>query len=369
MQPTDEHLDAAIDDAKRTEEEREARKRDAQEQLKLYKLKQQLRTEKLARKELLRELKLSEERVELLAATQVAEVEIPPIEVPKVRKKGTKVAATVSMCSDWHVEQNVDPIKVDGLNEFNLEIAERRIDRLITLTIDQYHRDSKQHKILQTVLAFLGDLISGYIHEELKERNYLAPAPAMIFVQRKARQFIETLKVETAIERIDVPCVSGNHDRSTKKKRIDSGPENSFAWMMYQTLAEIYQGDPRVNIHAPAANTIYQMIFGRRWRLVHLDQCNYKSGVGGVGVPVLRKVNKWNETRNAYMTIGGHFHEANFLAGHTIINNCLVGYDSFAEWIGARYSAPAQLNLLVTPEEGLMGIRSLQLDKDMREVA
>lgn len=43
---------------------------------------------------------------------------------------GAASATAFAICSDWHVEENVTAASVNGLNEFNLKIAEQRIDKL-----------------------------------------------------------------------------------------------------------------------------------------------------------------------------------------------------------------------------------------------
>ena len=47
----------------------------------------------------------------------------------KVAKETDAEATFVAVASDWHVEETVEGKTINGLNEFNLDIAEQRLNR------------------------------------------------------------------------------------------------------------------------------------------------------------------------------------------------------------------------------------------------
>src|SRR5712671_4747273 len=42
---------------------------------------------------------------------------------PREIKSGAREATWVALASDWHIEETVDPAKVNGVNSYNLTIA------------------------------------------------------------------------------------------------------------------------------------------------------------------------------------------------------------------------------------------------------
>ena len=101
------------------------------------------------------------------------EVKSQPFQIYKFKpfstKKGHRYA--VALFSDAHIEETVTPESVNFLNEYNLEIAERRIEN--------YFRNLAaclaQDDVNELIFASLGDTISGYIHQELEQTNQLSP--------------------------------------------------------------------------------------------------------------------------------------------------------------------------------------------------
>ena len=80
----------------------------------------------------------------------------------------------------------MDPATVNGMNEFNLEIAEQRIDKLWNKAMQLLESSRSFYSNLDDVVLWLGgDLINGYIHEENLETNSLGPAEAIGFVQER----------------------------------------------------------------------------------------------------------------------------------------------------------------------------------------
>ena len=136
---------------------------------------------------------------------------------------GRGKATAVLCCNDWHAEGCVTRESVGGANEFNLKITDRRIRKTWRKAL--YLPDFARHisNIRELVIWLGGDLISGTIHEELEESNFLGPAEAVLYVQDHLASGIDLLRREAKVDAITVVTSYGNHGRTTRKRRISTG--------------------------------------------------------------------------------------------------------------------------------------------------
>jgi len=122
-------------------------------------------------------------------------------------------ATAIIVASDWHVEENVDPSTVNNKNEYNLKIAEKRSATFFRKAIWLTELVRGGIQINDMVFAILGDMITGYIHEELQEDNNLSPTEASLFVQDLLCSGIDYLLKEGNFKNLIIPCCIGNHGR------------------------------------------------------------------------------------------------------------------------------------------------------------
>jgi hypothetical protein len=196
---------------------------------------------KLLNEQLVAELADTKGQLEMLKALASAK----PLRIDAKKKVGGKqrTANPVMLCSDWHVEELIHPETVNGLNEYNPQIAEKCIDVLA----DAYGWMMKDARfdVRQGVLWLGGDLYSGYIHEELAEGNAMSPMEVSLWLQVRLERFIRRILAECpTLERLVIVCNDGNHGRMTHKIRVATRTANSIEWLMYQTLARAFQNEP-----------------------------------------------------------------------------------------------------------------------------
>lgn len=273
--------------------------------------------------------------------------------------KGSKEATAVIMASDWHVEETVDAATVNYRNEFNLEIADARVNAFFTNSakLVNYHRRAGM-KIENIVLWLGGDLLTGYIHEELEESNGLSPTETVLWLIKRITGGIQHLLTTDC--KITVVCNEGNHGRTTKKKRISTSSRNSFEWLMYHLLAQRFDGQDKVNFIIADGPHVYLDIYKWKFRFTHGDTFNYGGGVGGLSVPLLKGVQRLESFKHAHYTCVGHFHQQRDFES-IIVNGSLIGYSPFAISIGAAFEEPKQALFLVTPEKGKDMVTSIWL--------
>lgn len=247
--------------------------------------------------------------------------------------------------SDWHLEEEVVEEKVSGLNKYNLEIADLRIKNCINRSIQLIDIFSNETKIKDTVINLLGDFITGNIHEDNIESCLLSPIDA----SWKAYGYLCAL-IDAHLQRTDknllIPCHSGNHARTTKKQMIANEAGHSLEYLIYKMLAEHYAKNKRISMIVAEGYHSYLNLRGFQQRNHHGHAFNYNGGIGGITIPIIKKIAKWNEAKTVDLTINGHLHQ--FFKGTNFISNgSIIGFNSFAIFIGAGYEKPKQTAFLV----------------------
>lgn len=279
----------------------------------------------------------------------------PSVPILPKEKGGRHEGAFVLLYSDLHPEETVEPGTVSGRNEFTPQIAvERNADLAIGARwmLDLYReRAGHGYKIRQVILAMLGDLITNTIHEELLESNALSPPEAVLLVERMAMTIIDNLLADPLIEDLYIPTAHGNHDRITHKKRAKTQAVNSYSWLVYHHLASRYAHEPRVRFDIAKGSTLYTDIYGHRVRWTHGDDFKYGGGVGGLTIPLLRALPRWDSVVPAHLTCMGHWHQA-MTHRSFVVNGSLIGYTAYAQQIGASFEPAQQVCFLLDARRG-----------------
>jgi hypothetical protein len=252
-------------------------------------------------------------------------------------------ATAIVLASDWHTEEEVRAESIDGLNEFNLKIAEQRISKFFVSVAKLVQTKQQSITVKTLVLALLGDFITGNIHEEID--TLLDPAEAIINVQNQIASGIEYLLENTNVELI-IPCHSGNHGRATKTIHQGNEHANSFEYLMYHTLANYFHGQKRVKFLIAKGYHSYLDIAGYKIRFSHGHNIKYGGGVGGIYISGNKAIAQWNKSRPVDLDCWGHFHQLRF-TGNMICNGSLIGYNAYALSIKADFEKPKQAFFLV----------------------
>jgi hypothetical protein len=268
------------------------------------------------------------------------------------------------------VEEHVDPEAIAYRNEYNLTIAEQRIERFfnsIAWNIE-HHRASKRIAINDLVLWLGGDLMSGYIHEELEESNELSPTETILWLLPRLKAGLHMLQESLGLASITVPCSYGNHGRTTKKPRISTGPQNSFEWLMYHNLARELADEKRIGFEITKSAHQYVETYGRTIHFHHGDDLNYQGGVGGLGIPLLKAVPVWKDIHDADVHCIGHWHQLRDY-GVAVVNGSLVGYGPYSQRIRAPFETPQQAMFYMDSARGKCMLTSLWVDDKAKKRA
>lgn len=310
----------------------------------------------------------AEEKVDV--ALSISDLPPPkPIRAPRRTKR--RHATAVALASDWHVGERVDACTVNNLNAYDPDVARERAAQFAH-SIDWMIRRQRVggdkelgYSIDTLVLALLGDFIGGYIHKELMETNYLTPIEEIELAFDLIAGVIDYILDKTDLKRIVLPCVGGNHDRTTEKIHFGSQGRNSLAILLYRQLARHYRDDKRVEFDIAEGSMLLTSVYDMRIRWIHGHEVRYNGGTGGITIPLRKKVDRWNKSEWADLTCLGHFHQCVDL-GYAVVNGSNKGYDGFAQAHGFEYEPPAQAFFLIDAEYGKRHFSPLLLGKDLR---
>jgi len=305
-------------------------------------LKQQSADTKTKYNKALEQLDLAEKQLNFFSAIK------EPTEILNITpdfSSGNHFTTPIILLSDWHCEENVRPSTINNLNSYNLDIAQKRASNCFQRGLKLIRYKSNETKIEDLVLWLGGDFISGYIHEELEEENDLSPTEATRFVKKLLISGIEFLINHGNFKKITVMCNYGNHGRTYKKPRIASAYKNSYEYMMFQDIADYFKSYDRIRFIVPESYMGYLKIYDKNIRFMHGDSVSFGGGIGGITVPLAKKIFRYNEQIKADYTIMGHFHQYWEATADSLINGSLIGSNAYAIRLGCR------------PEPAVQGIK------------
>lgn len=290
----------------------------------------------------------------------VGEPAAPPTWVADPNADHSVTGTPVAIWSDWHLGENVELPETNGINAFNMAIADARIRRLVSTTIEL----GLEHMVNPTypgiVVCLGGDMVTGEIHDELTRTNDLDPFPTVIWARDRIVAGLRSLA--DAFGRVFVPCVAGNHGRVSRRVEHKHFAVRNFDWLI-STLCEKYFkdiGDDRVRFFIPESNEAMFEVQGHKYLLLHGHDLGCSGGDGIIGSlgPIMRGRMKVGNQRRSVGSefdtlVVGHWHQYIQLRG-LIVNGSLKGFDGFAN-AGIRAAAePATQALWFThPKYGI----------------
>jgi hypothetical protein len=201
-----------------------------------------------------------------------------------------------------------------------------------------------------TYLALNGDIVSGDIHDELRETNdgglraQCDAAVAAIMPGIKAL-------ADATPGVLHVVCIGGNHGRLTHKQHIKNGNQHSVEHIGVYDPLRRYIGDMggKIAWHIPPAERFILDVHGFRVSQQHGTMIRSQGGIGGTLVPMTRWVTRDNA---ADLYLFGHFHEADAY-GKVVKNGATIGSSAYTAWLGIEDRPPEQVAFVLDADRGV----------------
>ena len=257
--------------------------------------------------------------------------------------------------SDLHWGEVVFPAQVNGCNEYNMPIAQRRLKRVFGSTVNLL-RDYLQGDYNGIVVALGGDMVSGNIHEELRETNSANILAIVVDILENLIAGITQMADEFG--RVFVPCVVGNHGRLDRKPRAKGAVRDNYEWILYQFLARHFANDKRVTVLVSESLDCLYRVHNTRYLLTHGDQFRGGSGLAGPMVPWAlgdhRKRKRQDAISQPYdVMIFGHWHQLFWGNGGFLCNGSLKGLDEYSFRNNYSFQLPMQALWITHPDKGV----------------
>ena len=273
----------------------------------------------------------------------------------------------VIVASDWHLEERVKASVTNGKNEYSLDIAIASVKQFFA-NAAKLVLETRGHMVVNTViLAVLGDIINGVLREEDFEQNQLTTPESIALARDLLSDGIACLQRETGCD-IHVICTVGNHGRLTDKIFPSNQVRHSIEYVLYQFTAQDLKDNKKVRFFIPDSYYTIHEVFGIRIRFHHGHCFRFFGGIGGLSVPVLRKVSQLNQIEKADLDVCGHFHSMQVFP-NVILNGSLVGANGYSIQMGMPFEPPRQTFFLIDSKYGRSTICPIFIDRDVPNTA
>ena len=280
---------------------------------------------------------------------------------------GSHPGIPVLFISDMQYGEYISAKELDGLNEYNPQIAEERYHRLIDKACHIAFDCMPNPDYPGIILLRGGDLISGDIHQELSETQSQTSMEQIWALADIESTGIAKLGKE--FKKVEIISVPGNHGRTTIKPRA----KKYYATNLETTLAYMLEREFKQEKYwwwTPESGDAYFNVYGHNILLTHGDRIGSRGGTGFVGVAatILRGMKK---TRDQYASMSkpldtilcGHFHEYMELP-YGFCNGTMAGFNEYAMSLRIAPRPPMQLLFFIHPKHGITYRIPIHLDDD-----
>lgn len=313
-----------------------------------------------------KELGIYEKRLEQLAGLR--QLPFNPPEWLLKTHTGRRGRSVIGMLvSDVHMGETINGDELAGVNEFNMEICRKRMERYFQAACIIGRRWAEDTECQGAILALAGDLTSGDIHEELRITNDLTSTEQVIAVAEVIEPGI-AMALET-YGRVHVVGTPGNHGRTTAKPTAKLYARLNYDNLVLSILEQRFENDDRVTFQYGPAKDQITPVFGRTIFTTHGDKIGTRGGMGFAGpvLPIVRGSKKIEAEqagmgRRPDLIQFGHYHtSAN--PGNILANGSVPGYSEYASDIRAGMEPPQQWLYLLHSRWWLRERAEIQLEE------
>jgi len=315
----------------------------------------ELRAVRMSARESTSELDELRQRLSLFERLDKSRLAPPKWLAPKARKGKAHLAIPSMLLTDAHWGEKVSLEQVGGVNKYDVDIAKMRMRRAFdrAVYVSKHMWSGIEYEGFNLLLG--GDMLSGLIHEELRETNEESVFESILGVVECLTAGTKMLASE--FPKVHVACVVGNHGRLTRKPRAKNKVKENFDWMVYQMLARELDQDPKVAVQIAESSDCKFAVYETVYCLTHGDQFRGGSGISAALSPLLlgvhRKLKRAASAGDPFdVLVMGHWHTSYWLQ-NVIVGGAVKGYDEFAFDKNFDFQEPRAELWLNTPERGI----------------
>jgi hypothetical protein len=287
---------------------------------------------------------------------QRGKVKAPPAPTRRQRNADSHEGVAAVVLSDWHYGERVEKDAVNGLNEYNLAIADRRATRIFDATLKMLNPTPGKYDAL--MVPMLGDMLSGIIHEELVATNDGPIIDCILSLVAK----LETGLVEFAqhFPLVQVVATYGNHGRMDRRKTHKAQSSLNYETLVYRMLEKQLKtrlGEQcNVQFKIATASDVTARVYDKLYLFTHGDQFDSNPGTAferaRAGDAAKRKRAHDAKQPVHDFLVCGHYHQY-AASGNIIMNGSMIGYNEFAYHSNLSIERPQQALFVQHPKYGI----------------
>ena len=280
----------------------------------------------------------------------------------------------VAPLSDTHVGDRVISEQLGGLNEYSIDIFNRRLFGWANSILQLVALRRTFAPIDTLIMPMLGDMISGDIHDELARTNIDNCMGQMI---RGANLIAQALMlISPHFVKVHIPCVVGNHGRFTRKPPMKD-KYMDWDYMLYQWVATFCRNQKNISFDISKSFVSSFRVFDKTVLIMHGDSITGAGSTQAIlkAVNGMRSVFQYKKTaqnEDTYIpaefdsVMMGHFHkvdEYDIGTGEIHICGTMKGVDEFAMQRLHVATRPKQILTYWHPTHGCVGKETIYLNK------
>lgn len=243
--------------------------------------------------------------------------------------------------SDWHAGERVRLEETEGYAEYDWETLCARawlVGQKAAELASIMRRSSPCDSLL---IACLGDMVSGDIHDELDRTNEFSLPDVVVKTGRVLASLVSGL--EASFSDVRVVAVCGNHGRQDKKPVAKGFAARNWDGAVYKIARAMTDG--HVSWQIPESRAVRVNLAGCRLLIKHGDDVNMHSGIVpfyGLNRDTAKEHAKRAGADDFDVILQGHLHDHYLLPGR-VVAPALVGTNEYAFERLHAVSDPAQL--------------------------
>jgi len=276
--------------------------------------------------------------------------------------------------TDWHTGEVQDASEIEGFNEYNPDVQDRRIDKFTDIIIRKVTYDRLAYRIDRIEVIFTGDLISGDIHDELKITNAY-PLPVQIVETAKKKSKMLAILAANFAEVVVHDLTADNHSRLTKKPQFKEEGRNSHNYVVAEMTKAYLINVKNVEYNIYPMHEVVINVHGMKYLISHGHEIR-----GWMGIPwysVIRKLGKEAMARMQLIMNARDnelekmkqlgFHKFKFGHFHTYFDNDQYSCGSSLSGTNAldhadgRFGFPGQTLTVIHPNHGELSSGNIRL--------
>ena len=235
---------------------------------------------------------------------------------------------------------------------FNLEVCRRRLQELTSVVLREIEDHKRIFNVERMILALLGDILESYTMHGIESTL--------------SCEFGNSKQIQSAIEslfkdiiypiaktgiKIDIPCVTGNHDRTEHSRTYNDPGLNNLTWVIYNSLKLLCEASSidNVTFYIPTESYIVLPIYKNHCLYEHGDnaKANTKNAFEALVTARSKQVGKVIDFARF-----GHYHQNDcYDRGRIIVNESVCGQDSYANVLGHSSTAGQVMNFYIETDE------------------